>query len=311
VRRSRTPLIVAVASGTPATGSDRLARDLAAWFAKRGQRAALVDLSVPAAATTRVRDPPSAEEARTYPLAVEPQGADATGTGGPVPLPLLHRPFPWSAAALGCIDDRREGRPLREDGCPDQRRTPRVVRAARDHGYSDVSLPELPSEPAAEAIATLRFVEQLRERYERVVVHADCGFGSASVAAVLAADVLVIAGRAGGPALVDAYAVIKWLTGLGYGGRVGVVICGSECDGAEAAGQRLAAVAAQFLGLEIEPLGSFSDEAHDLHGARVFARSAAQRADGGISQIAIRLDSGLPAGPPGPSVWLRVANLIL
>lgn len=157
----------------------------------------------------------------------------------------------------------------------------------------------------------LHFVEQLRESYERVVVHADGGFGPASVAAVLAADVLILLSRADGPALVDAYAAIKWLTGLGYGGRVGIVVRGSGPDGAEAAGQRLARAALRFLGRDVEPLGAFPDEAHELHGERTALRCVAARPEGCLSHIAIRLDPDVSSGPLGHGVWLRVANLFL
>lgn len=174
-----------------------------------------------------------------------------------------------------------------------------------------MTFPALPDDPAAEAIVALRFIEQLRENYERIVVHADGGPGSTTVAAVMAANVLIVASRTEGAALVNAYAAIKWFTRLGYRGRVGVVISGLPGRGAETAGQRLAQVAARFLALEVEPLGTFSDAAHELPGGGAAACGAAKRGDGGISQIAIRLDPDLLPGPLGSGVWLRVANLFL
>jgi MinD-like ATPase involved in chromosome partitioning or flagellar assembly len=174
-----------------------------------------------------------------------------------------------------------------------------------------MTLPLLPDDPAAEAIAVLRFLEQLRSTRERIVVDADGGGGSASVAAVLAADVLIVASRDEGAALLDSYAAIKWFARLGYGGRVGVVIGGSPGRGAETAGRRLAGAAARFLGLEVQALGTFSDADAWLSGGGAAACGEAAGGDAELSRIAVRLDPDLWPGPLGSDVWLNVAHLFL
>ncbi len=291
MRRSRTPLIMAVVSGSPGIGSGRLARGLAAWFANRGQGAALLDLSICPGAAAGGRHPPPADHRLETGV---PQGLQANR--------LAAEALPAGAAGSGGA---------RFSGPALSRRVYARARAPRGSDYNELTLPVLPDDPAAEAIAVLRFLEQLRRSHERIVVDTDGGAGSATVAAVLVADVLIVASRAERAALLEAYAAIKWFTRLGYGGRVGVVISGPPSRGAETAGQRLAGAAARFLGLEVQALGTFSDAEPGLPGVGAAACGEGAGGDGGLSRIAVRLDPGLWPGPLGSDVWLHAANLFL
>lgn len=119
------------------------------------------------------------------------------------------------------------------------------------------NLPELQRHRLMQCIA------ELESRLDYLIV--DCGAGiSRNVTSVAAgADIVLVLLTAEPPAMADAYATIKVLSGLGAGDRLGTVVnMAPTRQHAERTAERIAQVARRFLGVEIHDFGYILADEH-------------------------------------------------
>ena len=151
---------------------------------------------------------------------------------------------------------------------------------------------------------------------DQLLIDCPSGFDETTAESSLAADLLILVTTPEPTALAQAYAALKLTYRRGYHGRIGVVVNFARHEReARRTTQRLARVAAQFLGLSLEHLGHI---AYDAHVPRAVRRKAAFvirfprcLASACIEAISQRLAPAPAVAAQRSRLWRRVAALFL
>ncbi len=161
-----------------------------------------------------------------------------------------------------------------------------------------------------------RAAQRLREQCDWLLVDCPAGLTRTMTAFALACDRVVLVTTPEPTAMADGYAALKYLTGSGFTGRVGIVVnmARSRSTGARA-GRRIRRVASRFLGLTWEEWGVIAHDEHVPRAARAGVPVALLWPHGhtsvAIKRICGRLRRGGDHVRSPAVVWRRVAGLFL